>query len=59
VRGSFEDVAKAGPSDQEKTPSLNAATATLVYDFSTSAAPGNPDPIKAWQGQLSAASGFD
>ncbi len=31
--GSAKDVAKAGLSDLEKTPGLNAATAKLVYDF--------------------------
>ena len=31
--GSARDVAKAGLSDLEKTPGLNAATAKLVYDF--------------------------
>src|SRR4029077_12404297 len=31
--GTATDVAKAGLSDLEKTPGLNAATAKLVYDF--------------------------
>ncbi len=31
--GSAKDVARAGLSDLEKTPGLNAATAKLVYDF--------------------------
>ncbi len=31
--GSAKDVGKAGLSDLEKTPGLNAATAKLVYDF--------------------------
>jgi excinuclease ABC subunit C len=39
--GPVKDIAKAGLSDLEKTPGLNAATAKLEYDFfSTSAAPG-------------------